>query len=117
MKSISVSWLPYSCSLRWASLHLLRIDTVISDVTAAPQGLIFADWASLLFFAIIVPTIKSARDPFFHTDMGSVFDALSSNEPRVKVQWSGFKVSAAGRHFSRRPCLYPPGSTRPRSSP
>jgi putative ABC transport system permease protein len=69
-----------------ANLPLLRVETVITHVTAATEGLIPADWASLLFFILVVLAIKVALDLFFHTDMGLVFGALGNNEQMVKVQ-------------------------------
>jgi putative tryptophan/tyrosine transport system permease protein len=69
-----------------ANLPLLRVDTIITHVTATTRGLIPADWASLIFFALVVLAIKFALDMFFHTDMGLVFGALGNNEQMVKVQ-------------------------------
>ena len=69
-----------------ANLPLLRVETVITQVSQATQGLIPADWASLIFFALVVLAIKLALDLFFHTDMGLVFGALGNNEQMVRVQ-------------------------------
>jgi putative ABC transport system permease protein len=69
-----------------ANLPLLRVDTIITHVGAATQGVIPGDWASLIFFALVVLVIKFALDLFFHTDMGLVFGALGNNEQMVKVQ-------------------------------
>jgi putative ABC transport system permease protein len=62
------------------------VDTIITHVTAVTQGLIPADWASLIFFVLVILAIKFALDLFFHTDMGLVFGALGNNEQMVKVQ-------------------------------
>lgn len=69
-----------------ANLPLLRVDTIITHVTSATENLIPADWASLIFFALVVLAIKFALDLFFHTDLGLVFGALGNNEQMVKVQ-------------------------------
>jgi putative ABC transport system permease protein len=69
-----------------ANLPLLRIETVLTHVTAVSRGVIPADWASLIFFILIVLALKFALDLFFHTDMGLVFGALGNNEKMVRVQ-------------------------------
>jgi len=69
-----------------ANLPLLRMDTILTQVTAATQGLIPADWTSLIFFLLVVLLIKFGLDLFFHTDMGLVFGALGNNEQMVRVQ-------------------------------
>ena len=69
-----------------ANLPLLRMDTVLTHVTAAASGMLPADWATLIFFILVVLGIKFALDLFFHTDMGLVFGALGNNEQMVRVQ-------------------------------
>ena len=69
-----------------ANLPLLRVDTVLTQVAAIARGSIPADWATLLFFVLVVLAIKIVLDLFFHTDMGLVFGALGNNEQMVRVQ-------------------------------
>jgi putative ABC transport system permease protein len=69
-----------------ANLPLLRVDTIITGVADLSRGLIPADWATLVFFVLVVAAIKLSLDLFFHTDMGLVFGALGNNERMVKVQ-------------------------------
>lgn len=69
-----------------ANLPLLRVDTILTQVTSVSSGMLPADWASLSFFILVVLGIKFAMDLFFHTDMGLVFGALGNNEQMVKVQ-------------------------------
>jgi putative tryptophan/tyrosine transport system permease protein len=69
-----------------ANLPLLRMETVLTHVTDLTRGVIPADWASLIFFILVVLAIKFALDLFFHTDMGLVFGALGNNEKMVRVQ-------------------------------
>ncbi len=69
-----------------ANLPLMRVDTVVTQVTAAANGTLPSEWALLLFFAAVVLVIKFALDLFFHTDMGLVFGALGNNEQMVRVQ-------------------------------
>lgn len=69
-----------------ANLPLLRVDTVITHVTTYTEGMLSPDWASLIFFIVVVLAIKLALDLFFHTDMGLVFGALGNNEQMVRVQ-------------------------------
>lgn len=69
-----------------ANLPLLRVDTVITHVTAATRDTIPADWTMLIFFVLVALCIKFALDLFFHTDMGLVFGALGNNEQMVRVQ-------------------------------
>ncbi|WP_419660293.1 putative ABC transporter, permease protein [Desulfosarcina variabilis str. Montpellier] len=69
-----------------ANLPLLRMDTILTQVTAATRGVIPADWTSLIFFLLVVLLIKFGLDLFFHTDMGLVFGALGNNEQMVRVQ-------------------------------
>ena len=69
-----------------ANLPLMRMETVLTRVTALTRGVIPADWASLIFFTLVVLAIKFALDLFFHTDMGLVFGALGNNEKMVRVQ-------------------------------
>ena len=69
-----------------ANLPLLRVDTVITQVTALAEGMLPPEWATLVFFIVVVLAIKLALDLFFHTDMGLVFGALGNNEQMVRVQ-------------------------------
>ncbi len=69
-----------------ANLPLLRMETVLTHVTGFSRGIIPADWATLIFFILVVLGIKFALDLFFHTDMGLVFGALGNNEQMVRVQ-------------------------------
>lgn len=69
-----------------ANLPLLRVDTILTQVTESTESLLPADWASLCFFILVVLLIKMGLDLFFRTDMGLVFGALGNNEQMVRVQ-------------------------------
>lgn len=69
-----------------ANLPLLRVDTVLTHVSAWAGNRLPVEWAVLIFFILVVLTVKLALDLFFHTDMGLVFGALGNNEQMVRVQ-------------------------------
>jgi len=69
-----------------ANVPLLRVDTMLTQVTAVARGVVPESWALLIFFILVVLVIKLALDLFFHTDMGLVFGALGNNERMVVVQ-------------------------------
>jgi putative ABC transport system permease protein len=69
-----------------ANLPLLRVDTLLTQVHEYTQGFIAPEYASLLFFIIVVFIIKKLMDIFFITDMGLMFGALGNNEQMVRVQ-------------------------------
>ncbi len=69
-----------------ANVPLLRIETIITRITAMTKGLLPETYALLLFFILVVLMIKFLLDIFFHTDMGLVFGALGNNEQMVVVQ-------------------------------
>ncbi|MCG8685940.1 MAG: ABC transporter permease [Desulfobacterales bacterium] len=69
-----------------ANLPLLRVDTLLTRVHDATQGIIPPEYASLIFFILVVLFLKVALDLFFITDMGLVFGALGNNEQMVRVQ-------------------------------
>jgi putative ABC transport system permease protein len=69
-----------------ANLPLLRVETVLTKIHAWSEGFISAEWASLIFFLLVVIVIKKGLDLFFITDMGLMFGALGNNEQMVKTQ-------------------------------
>ncbi|WDP89982.1 MAG: ABC transporter permease [Desulfobacter sp.] len=69
-----------------ANLPLLRIDTLLTKVHGLAQGVMAPEYASLIFFILVVLAIKFLLDLFFLTDMGLVFGALGNNEQMVRVQ-------------------------------
>ncbi len=69
-----------------ANLPLLRVDTLLTRVHDATQAIIPPEYASLIFFILVVLFLKVALDLFFITDMGLVFGALGNNEQMVRVQ-------------------------------
>lgn len=69
-----------------ANLPLLRVDTLLTKVHALTQGIMAPEYASLIFFILVVLALKMLLDLFFVTDMGLVFGALGNNEQMVRVQ-------------------------------
>lgn len=69
-----------------ANLPLLRVDTILTKVHAMTDGMLAPEYASLVFFLLMVLAIKLLLDLFFVTDMGLVFGALGNNEQMVRVQ-------------------------------
>ncbi len=69
-----------------ANVPLLRVDTLLTQVSSVARGTVPESWALLIFFVLVVLGIKLALDLFFHTDMGLVFGALGNNERMVVVQ-------------------------------
>ncbi len=69
-----------------ANLPLLRVDTLLTRVHGWTEGIIAPEWASLIFFILVVTLIKKGLDLFFITDMGLVFGALGNNEQMVRTQ-------------------------------
>jgi putative ABC transport system permease protein len=69
-----------------ANLPLLRVDTILTRVQSACEGILPPEIASLLFFILVVLGLKLALDLFFLTDLGLVFGALGNNEQMVRVQ-------------------------------
>ncbi len=69
-----------------ANLPLIRMDTLLTRVHSATQGIMAPESASLIFFILVVLAIKLGLDLFFLTDMGLVFGALGNNEQMVRVQ-------------------------------
>jgi putative ABC transport system permease protein len=69
-----------------ANLPLLRVDTILTRVHSACEGILSPEIASLIFFILVVLGLKLALDLFFLTDLGLVFGALGNNEQMVRVQ-------------------------------
>ena len=69
-----------------ANLPLIRVETLLTKVHNATAGIMPPEYASLIFFILVVLAIKLALDLFFVTDMGLVFGALGNNEQMVRVQ-------------------------------
>lgn len=69
-----------------ANLPLLRVETMLTQVHDFTDGWLSPEYASLVFFVIVVFSIKKLLDIFFITDMGLVFGALGNNEQMVRVQ-------------------------------
>jgi len=69
-----------------ANLPLLRVETLLSRVQRACEGILSPEVASLIFFILVLLGLKLALDLFFHTDLGLVFGALGNNEQMVRVQ-------------------------------
>ena len=69
-----------------ANLPLLRTETLLTQIHDLTRGCLSAEWASLIFFVVVVLIVKSLLDIFFHTDMGLIFGALGNNEQMVIVQ-------------------------------
>ncbi len=69
-----------------ANLPLLRVDTILTRVQSACEGILSPSIASLVFFILVLLALKLALDLFFLTDLGLVFGALGNNEQMVRVQ-------------------------------
>lgn len=69
-----------------ANLPLLRQETLLTQVHGMTESFLAPEYASLIFFILVVFLIKKALDLFFITDMGLVFGALGNNEQMVRVQ-------------------------------
>ena len=69
-----------------ANLPLLRVDTIITHIHRWSEGILTPEWASLIFFILVVFFIKKTMDLFFITDMGLLFGALGNNEQMVRTQ-------------------------------
>ncbi len=69
-----------------ANLPLLRIETLLTRVHTLTEGIMPPEYASLLFFILVVAAITFLLDLFFLTDMGLAFGALGNNEQMVRVQ-------------------------------
>jgi putative ABC transport system permease protein len=69
-----------------ANLPLLRVETVMTEVSDMTHRFIPEEVAYLLFFLAVVLIIKVLLDIFFHTDMGLVFGALGNNQQMVVTQ-------------------------------
>ena len=69
-----------------ANLPLLRVDTIMTQVSDLTRGLLPESYAYLLFFLVVVVLIKVALDMFFVTDMGLTMGAMGGNEQMVVVQ-------------------------------
>ncbi len=69
-----------------ANLPLLRVDTLLTKVHALTYGILAPEYASLIFFILVVLALKLVLDLFFVTDMGLVFGAMGNNEQMVRVQ-------------------------------
>jgi len=69
-----------------ANLPLLRVDTILTHVHEYTKGFLTPEYASLVFFILVVFAIKKMLDLFFITDMGLMFGALGNNEQMVRVQ-------------------------------
>ncbi len=69
-----------------ANLPLLRVDTLLTKLHTLTQGIVAPEYASLVFFILVVLILKLSLDLFFMTDMGLVFGALGNNEQMVRVQ-------------------------------
>jgi len=69
-----------------ANLPLLRVDTLLTKVHSLTEGIMAPEYASLIFFILVVLALKMVLDLFFVTDMGLVFGALGNNEQMVRVQ-------------------------------
>lgn len=69
-----------------ANLPLLRVDTLLTKVHDVTAGIMAPEYASLIFFILVVLALKMLLDLFFVTDMGLVFGALGNNEQMVRVQ-------------------------------
>jgi putative ABC transport system permease protein len=69
-----------------ANIPLLRVDTVMTHVSAFSRGLLPESYAYLLFFIVVVMALKIVLDLFFITDMGLTMGAMGVNEQMVIVQ-------------------------------
>ncbi|MDD9303430.1 MAG: ABC transporter permease [Desulfobacter sp.] len=69
-----------------ANLPLLRVDTLLTWVHKVSFGIMAPEYATLIFFVLVVFALKFILDIFFTTDMGLVFGALGDNEQMVRVQ-------------------------------
>jgi len=69
-----------------ANLPLLRVDTILTRVHEYTHGIMRPEYATLVFFILVVFAIKKMLDLFFITDMGLAFGALGNNEQMVRVQ-------------------------------
>lgn len=69
-----------------ANLPLLRVDTIMTQVSDLTRGLLPESYAYLLFFLVVAALIKVALDMFFVTDMGLTMGAMGGNEQMVVVQ-------------------------------
>ncbi|MFH1153237.1 MAG: ABC transporter permease [Pseudomonadota bacterium] len=69
-----------------ANLPLLRVDTILTRVHDLTRGILAPEYASLIFFILVVLGLKVLLDIFFMTDMGLAFGALGNNEQMIRVQ-------------------------------
>ncbi|WP_022667170.1 ABC transporter permease [Desulfospira joergensenii] len=69
-----------------ANLPLLRKETLLTQVHSLTEGIMTPEYASLIFFILVVLAITLLLNLFFLTDMGLVFGALGNNEQMVRVQ-------------------------------
>ena len=69
-----------------ANLPLLRQETILTRVTALWSGFLPSEYATLLFFIIVLVIIWTLFMLFFHTDLGLTLGALGNNEQMVITQ-------------------------------
>jgi len=66
-----------------ANVPLLRVHTILTDVTGWTKGVLSSDWTTLIFFAVVTIAIMLLLDLFFRTDLGISLGALGNNEQLV----------------------------------
>ncbi len=66
-----------------ANVPLLRVRTILTDVTGWTKGVLSSDWTTLIFFALVTIVIMLLLDLFFRTDLGISLGALGNNEQLV----------------------------------
>jgi len=69
-----------------ANLPLMRINTMLTGFLERTSAFLPKSWALLLYFLIIVLSIKFLLDYFFHTDMGLTMGALGHNPQMIISQ-------------------------------
>jgi putative ABC transport system permease protein len=69
-----------------ANLPLLKQETILTRVTELWSGFLPSEYATLLFFIIVLVIIWMVFVLFFHTDLGLTLGALGSNEQMVITQ-------------------------------
>jgi putative ABC transport system permease protein len=69
-----------------ANLQLLTEDTILTEIAALAENIMPEEYASLIFFVLIVFIIKFLLDVFFRTDLGLSLGAMGNNEQMVVIQ-------------------------------
>ncbi len=69
-----------------ANLSLLREDNILTKAVNLAGNIFSQEIALLVFFILVVLSIKIFLDIFFHTDMGLAFGAMGSNQQMIVSQ-------------------------------